>query len=78
MTELFTMIVLAANIIVASDFAKFAPTATADKTMAYEQSSDADTFEGRVVARIRARDVRSAVARDVGESTGAYWGPPLF
>ena len=78
MTELFPMIILAANIIVASAFAKFAPTVTADKTMAYEQSSDADTFEGRVVARIRARDVRNAVSRDIGESTGAYWGSPLF
>jgi hypothetical protein len=78
MTELFTMIVLAANIVVASAFAKFAPTAATDVAMAHEQSSDADTFEGRVVARIRARDVRSAVARDIGESTGAYWGSPLF
>jgi hypothetical protein len=60
MTELFTMILLAANIIVASSFAKFASMVTA--------------FEGRVVARIRARDVRSAVARDIGESTGAYYG----
>jgi hypothetical protein len=74
MTELFTMIVLAANIIVVSAFAKFAPTAIADVSTAQEQSSDVDTFEGRVVARIRARDVRSAVARDIGESTGAYWG----
>ena len=74
MTELFTMLVLAANIIVASAFARFAPTAAADVAMAHEQSSEVDTFEGRVVAKIRARDVRSAVARDVGESTGAYWG----
>jgi hypothetical protein len=74
MTELFTMIVLAANIIVASAFAKFAPIAVADVATAHEQSSEVDTFEGRVVAKIRARDVRSAVARDVGESTGAYWG----
>jgi hypothetical protein len=74
MTELFTMIVLAANIIVASAFAKFPPIAVADVATAHEQSSDVDTFEGRVVAKIRARDVRSAVARDVGESTGAYWG----
>jgi hypothetical protein len=78
MTELFTMIVLAANIIVASAIAKFAPTAVADLSTAHEQSSDVDTFEGRVVARIRARDVRSAVARDIGESTGAYWGSPMF
>ena len=28
--------------------------------------------------RVRARDVRSAVSRDIGESTGAYWGSPLF
>jgi hypothetical protein len=78
MTELFTMIVLAANIVLASAFAWFAPTAAADVVTAHEQSSDADTFEGRVVARIRARDVRSAVARDIGASTGAYWGSPLF
>jgi hypothetical protein len=74
MTELFTMIVLAANIVVASAFARFAPTAAADASAAHEQSSEVDTFEGRVVARIRARDVRNAVARDIGESTGAYWG----
>jgi hypothetical protein len=78
MTELFTMIVLAANIVVASAFAKFAPTAAADVATAHEQSSDVDTFEGRVMARIRARDVHSAVARDVGESAGAYWGSPMF
>jgi hypothetical protein len=68
MTEFFTIAVLAANIIVASAFARFATA----------QSLDADTFEGRVVARIRARDVRSAVAPDIGASTGAYWGSPLF
>jgi hypothetical protein len=78
MTELFTMLVLAANIIVASAFAKFAPMAAADVATAHEQSSDAETYEGRVVARIRARNVRSAVARDVGESAGAYWGSPLL
>ena len=78
MTELFTMIVLAANIIVASAFARFAPPVTADAATAHEQSSDADTFEGRVVARIGARDVRNAVARDIGGSTGAYWGSPMF
>jgi hypothetical protein len=76
--ELFTMLVLAANIVVASAFAKFARTAAADVTTAHEQSSDADTYEGRVVARIRARDVRSAIARDIGASPGAYWGSPLF
>ena len=78
MTELFTMIVLAANIVVASAFARFAPTTTADVATTHEQSLDADTFEGRVVAKIRARDVRSAVARDIGGSTGAYWGSPMF
>ena len=78
MTELFTMIVLAANIVVASAFARFAPTAAADVSAAHEQSSEVDTFEGRVVARFRARDVRNAVSRDIGESTGAYWGSPLF
>jgi hypothetical protein len=78
MTELFTMIVLAANIIVVSAFAKFAPTATAAVSTVHEQSSDVDTFEGRVVARIRARDTRSAAARDISESAGAYWGSPLF
>jgi hypothetical protein len=78
MTELFTMLVLAANIIVASAFAKFAPMAAADVATAHERSSDADTYEGRVVARIRARDVRSAVPRDTGASPAAYWGSPLF
>ena len=74
MTELFTMIVLAANIVVASAFARFAPTAVADVATAHEQSSDADTVKGRVVAKIRVRNVRSAVSRDIGVSTGAYWG----
>jgi len=74
MTELFTMLVLAANIIVASTFARFAPMAAADVATAHEKISDADTYEGRVVARIRARDVRSAAARDIGKSAGAYRG----
>jgi hypothetical protein len=78
MTELFTMIVLAANIVLASAFARFAPTAAADLATAHEQSLDADTFEGRVAARIRMRDARSVVSRDIGESVGAYWGAPLF
>jgi hypothetical protein len=78
MTEFFTMIVLAANIIAASAFAKFAPTVAADVAAAHEQSSDADTFEGRVVAKIQTRNVPSAVSRDSGESAGAYWGSPLF
>jgi hypothetical protein len=72
------MIVLAANIVVASAFARFAPTATANVATTRERYLDADTFEGRVVARIGMRNVRSAVSRDVGESTGAYWGSPLF
>jgi hypothetical protein len=78
MTELFTMIVLAANIVLASAFAWFAPTAAADVATAHEQSSDADTFEGRVVAKIGMRNARSAVSRDIGESAGAYWGSPVF
>jgi hypothetical protein len=78
MIELFTMIVLSVNIIAASTFAKFAPTVAADVAAAHEQASDADTFEGRVVAKIQARNVRSTVSRDIGESTGAYWGSPLF
>jgi len=78
MTELFTMIVLAANIIVASAFARFAPTAVADVATAHEQTSNAETFEGRVAAKIGMRNVRSAVSRDIGESAGAYWGSPLF
>jgi hypothetical protein len=78
MTELFTMIVLAANIIAASAFARFAPTAAADVAAAREQSSDANTFEGRVVAKIQTRNARSAISRDIGESAGAYWGSPLF
>ena len=73
MTELFTMTVLAANIIVASAFARFAPTA-AEVTTAHEQSSNADTFEGRVLARVQARNVRSAVSRHIDESPDAYWG----
>jgi hypothetical protein len=72
------MIVLAANIVVASALARFAPTAAADVTTTHEQSLDADTFEGLVVANIGMRNVRRAVSRDIGESTGAYWGSPLF
>lgn len=72
------MIVLAANVIVASAFARFAPTAAADVVAAHEQSSDADTFEGRVAARIGMRNVRSAAAHDIGKSAGAYWGSPLL
>jgi uncharacterized protein (DUF58 family) len=68
MTELFTMIVLAASIIVASAFAKFAPTATA-----HEQSSNADIFEGRL-ARVHVQNVRSAVSRRIAGSTGAHRG----
>jgi len=78
MTELFTMIVLAANIVVASAFARFAPTAAADVATAHERTSDADTFEGRVVAKIGMRNARSAAARDIGESARAYWGSPLL
>jgi hypothetical protein len=78
MTELFTMIVLAANIAVAAAFARFAPTAAADTAAASEQSSSADTFEGRVVAKIQTRSLRGAISPGVGESTGAYWGSPLF
>ena len=78
MTELFTMIVLAANIIVASAFARFAPSAAAETAAAREQSSSADTFEGRVMAKIQTRNVRGAISREIGESNGAYWGSPLF
>jgi hypothetical protein len=55
MTELFTMILLAANMIVASAFAKFVSMVAADAAVTHEQTSDIETFEGRVVARIRAR-----------------------
>jgi hypothetical protein len=78
MTELFTMIVLAANIIAASAFAKFAPMVAADVAAAREQSSDVDTFEGRVAAKIQTRNVRSAISRDMGECAGTYWGSPHF
>jgi hypothetical protein len=74
MTELFTMIVLAANIIAALVFAKFAPTASPDAPAASEQSSDAGIFEGRLTARIRVRDARIAVSRDIGQSVSPYWG----
>jgi hypothetical protein len=50
MTELFTMIVLAVNIIAASIFARLAATDTAAA-----RPSDADAFKGRAVARLRAR-----------------------
>jgi hypothetical protein len=78
MTELFTMIVLAANIIVASAFARYAQSAAAGIATAHERSSSDDTFEGRVVAKIQTRNVRGAISPHFGESTGAYWGSPLF
>jgi hypothetical protein len=78
MTEFFTMVVLVANIVVASAFARFAPIAAADVAAAHEQSSDADRFEDRVVAKIEMRNTRNVAARDIGESAGAYWGSPLF
>jgi hypothetical protein len=78
MTELFTMVVLAANIIVASAFARFAPSAAADMATEHEQSSSAETFEGRVMAKIQTRNVSGAISPDIGQSTGAYWGSPLF
>jgi hypothetical protein len=78
MTEIFTMIVLAANIVVASAFVRFAPAAAADVATAHEQISDADRFEDRVVAKIEMRNARSAAARNISESAGAYWGSPLF
>ena len=77
MTELFTMIVLAANIVVASAFARFAPTAAADVGTAHEQSSDADTFEGRVVAKIRGAKWTQRASRDIGESP-RYWVTSLL
>jgi hypothetical protein len=77
MTELFTMIVIATNV-VASAFARFAQTTAADVATAHEQSSDADTFEDLVVANIGMRNVRSAVSHNIGEAASAYWGLPLF
>jgi hypothetical protein len=43
MIELFTMITLAANIIVASAVARFAPMFAADVSMLHPQSSEVDT-----------------------------------
>jgi Spy/CpxP family protein refolding chaperone len=71
MMELFTMIVIAANFILASAFAKFASTAANDAATAHQQSSDADIFEGRLLARIRMRNVRSEVWHGRGGSTCA-------
>lgn len=78
MTELFTMIVLAANIISASAIAKFMPMAATDAAAAHEQTSDLDTFEGRVLAKIQMRNARDAGWRDLGDSTAAYWGRADF
>jgi hypothetical protein len=71
MTELFPMIVIATNFIVASAFAKFASTAAKDVPTAHQQSPDADIFEGRVLARIRTRNVRSEVWHGRGGSRRA-------
>lgn len=73
MAELLTMIALAANVIAASAFAKFASIIATGAATAHEQSSDVDTFEGRVAARIRIRNRRSEASREVGEFTRAYW-----
>jgi hypothetical protein len=74
MTELFTMIVLTANVLVASAVAKFAPPAFADTGAAHEQLSDADTFEGRVLAKSRVRNAPGAASRELDDPTMAYWG----
>jgi hypothetical protein len=74
MTELFTMIVLTANVIVASAVAKFASPAFTDAATAHEQLSGADTFEGRVLAKSRVRNAPSALSRDLEDPATAYWG----
>jgi uncharacterized membrane protein len=78
MTDLFTLIVFAVIVVSAMAFAESPLSAATRAATAYEQSSDADNFEGRVVAKIRTRNVYTEVSRDRGEPTGAYWGSPLF
>lgn len=77
MTTFLTIIALGAAVILASAFAKVAPAAVIDAATVREQSSDLDSFEGRVVARIRMRDARRDASRDVGKTTVGYWGAPL-
>jgi hypothetical protein len=78
MTTLLTIIALAGAVISVSAFAKSAPAAVVDAATVREQSSDVDTFEGRVVARIRMRNARSEASRSISESTAAYWGRSIF
>jgi hypothetical protein len=77
MAELFTFIALAADAILAAAFAKSISLATTNAA-AHEQSSDLDSFEGRAVVRIPTRNARNKVLRDIGESTTAYRGWPIF
>ena len=78
MTTLLTIIALAATVISASALAEPGPAAVVDSATAREQSSDLDTFEGRVVAKIRMRNVRGEAWRDISKSAAAYWGRPIF
>ena len=78
MTELFTMIVLAANIIVASAFAKFAPTAAVDVATPHEQSRTSTLSKAGWWQEF-AREMCAAQSRVTSaQSTSAYWGSPLF
>jgi hypothetical protein len=78
MPTFLTIIAFSAAVILASAFAKSAPAAVVDAATVREQSSDVDTFEGRVVARIRMRNARSEASRGISESTAAYWGRPIY
>ena len=78
MTTLFTIVALAVAVISASAIAEPGPTAVFDAATAREQSSDLDTFEGRVVAKIQMRNVRGEAWRDISKSAAAYWGRPIF
>ena len=75
---LLTTIALAAAVILLSAFAKAAPAAVVDAATVREQSWDVDTFEGRVVARIRMRNARSEASRNISKSMVAYWERPIF
>jgi len=72
MAELFKFITLAAEVILASALAKSVWLANTNAA-AHEQSSDLDSFEGRVAVRIPTRN-GNKVSRDISESAVAYRG----
>jgi len=78
MTLLTTIALAAAIILLFGVCQGRAPAAVVDAATVREQSWDVDTFEGRVVARIRMRNARSEASRNISKSMVAYWERPIF